>query len=102
MMQRWNRWVRFWSHEEHPISLAAVRVFLGLVLLFDFLQMAQLGVVTLLFAPEEAGVDHLKALALIARTMRDEEICTKLRSTTDLTTLHAILTDAPIRDSKAA
>ncbi|NKB29406.1 MAG: PTS lactose transporter subunit IIC [Rhodobacteraceae bacterium] len=55
-----------------------------------------------LLAPANAGVDHLKALALIARTMRDEEICTKLRSTTDLTTLHAILTDAPIRDSKAA
>lgn len=55
MMQRWNQWVRFWSHEEHPISLAAVRVFLGLVLLSDFLQMAWLDVVTLLFAPAEAG-----------------------------------------------
>ena len=32
-----------------------------------------------LLAPANAGVDHLKALALIARTMRDEEICDQRR-----------------------
>lgn len=45
-----------------------------------------------LFAPEKAGVDHLKALALVSRTMRNPSICTKLRSNDDAGTLHAILT----------
>ena len=47
-----------------------------------------------LFAPEGSGVDHLKALALVSRTMRDASICTKLRANTDSTTLHALLTDS--------
>ncbi|MGH1579118.1 PTS sugar transporter subunit IIA [Planktotalea sp.] len=48
-----------------------------------------------LFAPEEAGVEHLKALALISRTMRDNSICAKLRANDDAETLHAILTELP-------
>jgi PTS system nitrogen regulatory IIA component len=47
-----------------------------------------------LFAPEEAGVEHLKALALISRTMRDAAICAKLRANTDSETLHTIITEA--------
>ncbi len=46
-----------------------------------------------LFAPEDAGVDHLKALALVSRTMRDRGICAKLRSNADPSILHAILTE---------
>lgn len=53
-----------------------------------------------LFAPEAAGVDHLKALALVSRTMRNSDVCTKLRSNTNPTSLHAILTEAV--ESKAA
>ena len=45
-----------------------------------------------LFAPEDAGVEHLKALALVARTLRDTSICTKLRSNPDPATLYTILT----------
>lgn len=48
-----------------------------------------------LFAPAESGVDHLKALALVSRTMRNPDTCTKLRSNADASTLHAILTSAP-------
>ena len=55
-----------------------------------------------LLAPADAGVDHLKALALVARTMRCPEHCAKLRSTTDPSTLHAILTESSVRDSQAA
>ena len=44
-----------------------------------------------LFAPEDSGVEHLKALALISRTMRDKAICEKLRSNNDPATLHALL-----------
>ncbi len=47
-----------------------------------------------LFAPKESGVDHLKALALVSRTMRDSGICAKLRANTDSAKLHAILTEA--------
>ncbi len=46
-----------------------------------------------LFAPEEAGVDHLKALALVSRTLRESSICTKLRANPDPVKLHAILTE---------
>lgn len=48
-----------------------------------------------LLAPANAGVDHLKALALVSRTMRDASICGKLRSNHDPATLHAILTEGP-------
>lgn len=53
-----------------------------------------------LFAPEDAGVEHLKALALVSRTMRDSTLCGKLRANSEPATLHAVLTEAP--SSKAA
>jgi len=48
-----------------------------------------------LFAPKSAGVDHLKALALVSRTLRDSAICAKLRANSDPAALHAILTEIP-------
>ncbi|WP_309667370.1 PTS sugar transporter subunit IIA [Tabrizicola sp.] len=47
-----------------------------------------------LFAPKDSGVDHLKALALVSRTMRDQAIVTKLRANADPSKLHAILTES--------
>lgn len=47
-----------------------------------------------LFAPEDAGVEHLKALALVSRTLRDTSICTKLRSNPNPATLYTILTSS--------
>lgn len=47
-----------------------------------------------LFAPEDAGVEHLKALALVSRTLRDAAICSKLRANTDPATLYTILVDS--------
>lgn len=46
-----------------------------------------------LFAPEDAGVEHLKALALVSRTLRDAAICAKLRANPSASTLHTILTE---------
>ena len=46
-----------------------------------------------LLAPENAGVEHLKALALVSRTMRDAAICAKLRANDDPDTLHTIITE---------
>ncbi|NRB02349.1 MAG: PTS sugar transporter subunit IIA [Rhodobacteraceae bacterium] len=47
-----------------------------------------------LFAPEDAGVEHLKALALVSRTLRDASICAKLRANKDSATLFNILSEA--------
>lgn len=47
-----------------------------------------------LLAPKDSGVDHLKALALVSRTMRDQGVLAKLRANTDTAKLHAILTEA--------
>lgn len=46
-----------------------------------------------LFAPEDAGVEHLKALALVSRTLRNPTLCAKLRANLDPTKLYAILTE---------
>ncbi|WP_238367554.1 PTS sugar transporter subunit IIA [Mesobacterium pallidum] len=48
-----------------------------------------------LFAPEDAGVEHLKALALVSRTLRDSSILAKIRANPDSATLYTILTEAP-------
>lgn len=45
-----------------------------------------------LFAPGEAGVDHLKALALVSRTLRDTALCSKLRANPDPAKLYVLLT----------
>ena len=46
-----------------------------------------------LLAPEAAGADHLKALALVSRLLRDRMICEKLRGTDRPDALYALLTD---------
>ncbi len=48
-----------------------------------------------LLAPLDAGVDHLKALAMVSRTLRDSGLCNKLRANADPATLHTLLTEAP-------
>ena len=45
-----------------------------------------------LFAPKNAGVEHLKSLALVSRTLRKKNFCAKLRSNRDSPTLYTILT----------
>lgn len=60
---------------------------------FEAVDRQPVDIVFALFAPEDAGVDHLKALALVSRTLRDQALCDKLRANTDSTTLHALMTD---------
>jgi nitrogen PTS system EIIA component len=60
---------------------------------FDSVDRQPVDLVFTLFAPKDSGVEHLKALALISRTMRDPSVCQKLRSNTQPATLHAILTE---------
>ena len=47
-----------------------------------------------LFAPENAGVEHLKALASASRTLRDPSVCAKLRANPNASTLYTILTES--------
>ena len=61
---------------------------------FDAVDRQPVDLVFALFAPKDSGVDHLKALALVSRTMRSADICAKLRANSDTATLHALLTEA--------
>lgn len=67
---------------------------------FDAVDRQPVDLVFALIAPENAGVDHLKALALVSRTLRDASICAKLRANSDAGTLHTILTE--VQSSQAA
>jgi len=49
----------------------------------------------MLIAPEAAGADHLKALAAIARLLRNASVAAKLRATRDPAALYALLAMAP-------
>jgi nitrogen PTS system EIIA component len=60
-------------------------------LAFDAVDRQPVDLVFALFAPEESGVDHLKALALVSRKLRNATVCTKLRANDDPATLYAIL-----------
>lgn len=60
---------------------------------FDSVDRQPVDIVFALFAPEEAGVEHLKALALVSRTLREPALCAKLRANSDPATLYAILTE---------
>ena len=61
---------------------------------FDAIDRQPVDVIFALFAPEDAGVEHLKALALVSRTLRDQNFCAKLRANPDPSTLHTIITEA--------
>jgi PTS system nitrogen regulatory IIA component len=67
---------------------------------FDAVDRQPVDLVFALIAPENAGVDHLKALALVSRTLRDTSVCAKLRANSDPSTLYTILTE--MQSSQAA
>ena len=60
---------------------------------FDAVDRQPVDLVFALIAPIDAGVDHLKALALVSRTLRNTATCAKLRANSDAGTLHTILTE---------
>lgn len=49
--------------------------------------------VFLLLAPEDAGADHLKALARVSRLLRNQATCEKLRAAGKPEVLYALLTE---------
>ena len=64
---------------EHPID-------------FDAPDEEPVDLVFLLLAPEQAGADHLKALARISRLLREPQTTEKLRSARDRAALYTVLT----------
>jgi len=62
---------------------------------FEALDGLPVDLIFLLIAPESAGADHLKALAGIARVLRDPAIAAQLRATRDASALYSLLTLTP-------
>ena len=67
---------------------------------FDAVDKLPVDLVFALLAPQSSGVDHLKALALVSRTLRDADLRAKLRANDDPVALHAVL--AAAQDNQAA
>jgi PTS system nitrogen regulatory IIA component len=62
---------------------------------FEALDGLPVDLIFLLVAPETAGADHLKALAMIARVLRNSALAGQLRATRDASGLYSVLTQAP-------
>jgi PTS system nitrogen regulatory IIA component len=60
---------------------------------FDALDEEPVDLAFALFAPEDSGADHLRALARVSRALRDPAVCAKLRSCIDAAAIYAILTE---------
>src|SRR5262245_55752887 len=58
---------------------------------FEALDGQPVDLILLLLAPETAGADHLKALARVARLLRDLEVARKLRESRDAEAIYAVL-----------
>ncbi len=66
---------------------------------FEAIDNRPVDLIFLLLAPENAGSDHLKALAQISRLLRDRAVCEKLRGTENPDALYALLTDMTESDA---
>lgn len=73
-------------------EMSAAFILLNKPVDFDAVDRQPVDLIMALFAPQEAGVEHLKALALVSRTLRSPALCKKLRANPDPATLHALLT----------
>ena len=61
---------------------------------FDAVDGEPVDIVFLLLAPAGAGADHLKALARVARVLREPGICERIRTARDANALYAVLSGA--------
>lgn len=60
---------------------------------FEALDGRPIDLVVLLLAPAEEGTAHLKALARVARLLRDPQLCTRLREEPTAAGVHELLAD---------
>ena len=66
---------------------------------FEAIDNQPVDLIFLMLAPEDAGADHLKALARVSRLLRDRAVCAKLRGTDNADALYALLTDDRASDA---
>jgi nitrogen PTS system EIIA component len=66
---------------------------------FDSIDEQPVDLIFVLLAPENAGAEHLKALARVSRLLRDRAVCDKLRGTDSTEALYALLTDTTASDA---
>src|SRR5438270_4689551 len=62
---------------------------------FEALDGQPVDLIFLLLAPEAAGADHLKALARVARLLREPDTVARLRESRDADALYAVLAMPP-------
>ena len=62
---------------------------------FEALDGLPVDLIFLLIAPESAGADHLKALATIARKLRNANFAAQLRATRDASAIYSMMTLTP-------
>ena len=62
---------------------------------FEAMDGQPVDLIFLLLAPEGAGADHLKALARIARLLRDQDIANKLPASRDAQAIYSVLALPP-------
>ena len=74
-------------------ALCGVFVRLERPIPFDAVDEAPVDLAFALLAPTDAGAEHLRALALVSRLLRDPVICQKLRGTDRPDALFALLTE---------
>jgi PTS system nitrogen regulatory IIA component len=60
---------------------------------YDAVDSQPVDLVFMLLAPEDAGADHLKALARVSRLLRNQATCEKLRAAKSAEAIYAILID---------
>lgn len=60
---------------------------------FESLDRQPVDLVFTLLAPSNDSPEHLKALALVSRTLRSEDVCSKLRANTKPAAIYSILTE---------
>ena len=61
---------------------------------FEALDSQPVDILFLLLAPEAAGADHLKALARVARALREPSVLERIRAVRDPNAVYAILAQA--------
>ncbi|MFA5040563.1 MAG: PTS sugar transporter subunit IIA [Bdellovibrionales bacterium] len=60
---------------------------------FESIDDKPVDLVFLLLSPEDAGADHLSALATVSRALRDPKLCERLRAAKDPAAIFRLLTE---------
>ena len=64
---------------------------------FESLDGQPVDIIFTLIAPEGAGADHLKALARVARVLRDTSVLDRVRAALDASAIFSILTESSVK-----